>query len=119
MRFVDFLRQQPFPLPCPACDALLPCQDAHLLSRDDCIFHVHIQCAVCRAQVMAVLHFHGEFDDPNTDQTAPDPSAGLLDKILAETLPAPPIEADEVLDVRNHLRDWNGPLADLIPPSGA
>ncbi len=86
---------------CPVCHKALDGCGLTLLKDQDPMFTVQVRCAHCRVTFVVVLKVRRE-------RRAPEP---------AEPDPAPPIGADEILDVHRLLRGHTGSLTELLSGS--
>jgi hypothetical protein len=115
----EWLRTQLTSFGCAACGQPYEAGRIRVLAERDGLFFVDLACARCETQAVAIITIQVDDDD--------DPSAevGELDLVDAVALisdipePAPPISADDVLDVRNALADFQGDVHDLMRLLGA
>ena len=104
MDILSFIRERSGDYDCPVCrDPLVDC-DLKLLRHDGNTYTVQVGCAHCHVSFVVVLQLRGELP-------AATPAADVEP-------PAPPISADEMLDVHEMLRDHDGPLAELFARRG-
>jgi hypothetical protein len=105
---LSFIRERSGDYDCPVCrDPLVDC-DLKLLRQDGNTFTVQVACARCRVTFVVVLQFRGDVAGLGS-AAAPD-----VDAADAEVEAAPPISADELLDVHETLRDWSAPIVELV-----
>lgn len=103
MDILTFIRERAGDYDCPVCrDPLVDCE-LKLLREDGKTYTVQVGCAHCHVSFVVVLQLRGEL-----------PTAPVAEP--AEPV-APPISADELLDVHEALRDLDGSLADLLAAS--
>lgn len=103
MAFVDilsFIRERSGDYDCPVCREPLADCDLKLLRQDGHTFTVQVGCARCHVSFVVVLQLRGEL--PAAKSAEP-----------AEPV-APPISADEMLDVHEALRDFEGSFTELL-----
>lgn len=116
MRILEFIRDRARYYNCPVCGQSLEGCDVRMLKAVEDRFTVQMTCGSCMVQFIVVLAVQGE-----SAETEPVAAAEAAEVEDAEPVApaAPPIHADDVLDVHLALRDFNGPLTDLIhQPSG-
>jgi hypothetical protein len=98
---LSFMHQRSGDYDCPVCrEALVDC-DLKLLRRDGSTYTVQVGCARCHVSFVVVLQIRGDFPDPPAPEAPAEPVA-------------PPISADELLDVHETLRDFEGSFAELV-----
>jgi hypothetical protein len=101
MDILTFIRQRAGDYDCPVCrDPLVDC-DLKLLRQDGNTFTVQVGCAHCRVSFVVVLQLRGELPALVAPAEPADPVA-------------PPISPDELLDVHEWLRDFDGSFTDLL-----
>ena len=105
MDILSFIRQRSGDYDCPVCrEPLVDCR-LELLRTEGKTFTVQVGCARCNVTFVVVLQLRGELPDT--------PAAKSVRTAPAEPV-APPISADEMLDVHEALRDFDGPIAELL-----
>jgi hypothetical protein len=105
MSILSFIRDRAGDYDCPVCrDPLVDC-DLKLLRQDGSTYTVQVGCAHCHVSFVVVLQLRGDL--------ASLPAAAAPDAEPGEPAP-PPISADELLDVHESLRDFEGSFADLL-----
>lgn len=82
---------------CAVCDGPVPAGSVHLLARRDDLAFVQVDCAACRSTTLAFVLPPGE-------------GAGVG--------AAPPVTADDVLQMHELLSDWQGGLRELLASDG-
>jgi len=104
MDILTFIRERAGDYDCPVCrDPLVDC-DLKLLRQDGRTYTVQVGCARCHVTFVVVLQLRGEL-----------PSRPAAEDAIEPTEPAaPPISADELLDVHEALRDFEGSFAELL-----
>lgn len=104
MDILSFIRQRSGDYDCPVCrEPLVDC-DLKLLRRDGHTFTVQVGCARCHVSFVVVLQLRGDLPVspvPEREEPPPEPAA-------------PPISADEMLDLHQALRDFEGPITELL-----
>jgi hypothetical protein len=105
MDILTFIRERAGDYDCPVCrDPLVEC-DLELLRQDGTTYTVQVGCGHCHVTFVVVLQLRGELPDTPEDDNV----------VQLPTTPAiPPISADELLDVHEALRDFEGSFADLL-----
>jgi hypothetical protein len=102
MDILSFIRDRAGDYDCPVCrDPLVDCE-LKLLRQDGSTYTVQVACAHCHVTFVVVLQLRGELPTLAAPATEPAEPA------------APPISADELLDVHESLRDFEGSFADLL-----
>ena len=97
----DDLRALMDGLTCTVCDEPVPPAGIRLLaSRDDLVF-LQLDCRTCASTTLGFVMTGNRDDDPLEAADAVDPEA-------------PPISADDVLDMYQLLAGWSGDLASLL-----
>ena len=100
---LSFIRERSGDYDCPVCrDPLVDCE-LKLLRQDGNTYTVQVGCARCHVTFVVVLQLRGELPATPVEDVEP---------------PAPPISADEMLDVHEMLRDHEGSLAELFGRRG-
>jgi hypothetical protein len=104
MDILTFIRERAGDYDCPVCrDALVDC-DLKLLREDGSTYTVQVGCARCHVSFVVVLQVRGELPAAPVAAEPAEPAA-------------PPISADELLDVHEALRDFEGSFAELVEAS--
>ncbi len=106
----DWLRTQLTSFGCAACGAPYEPGRIRLLAERDGLFFVDLACTACASRAVAIVTVDtDEDDDPRAD-------AGELVQLAAgEPSPAaPPISADDVLDLHRFLDGFKGGTVDLL-----
>lgn len=100
---LSFIRERSGDYDCPVCrDPLVAC-DLKLLRQDGNTYTVQVACAHCHVSFVVVLQLRGELPAAPAQHVEP---------------AAPPISADEMLDLHEMLRDHDGTLAELFGRRG-
>lgn len=117
MRILEFIRDRARYYNCPVCGQSLEGCDVRMLKAVEDRFTVQMTCQACTVQFIVVLAVQGESSE--SEHTAAEAERGETQQAEPVAAAAPPIRADDVLDVHLALRDFNGPLTDLIhQPTG-
>lgn len=104
MDILSFIHERAGDYDCPVCRKPLAGCDLKLLRQDGRTYTVQVGCAGCRVTFVVVLQLRGELPAGVED----DAGAGPV-------VPAkPPISADELLDLHEALRDFDGSFAELV-----
>jgi hypothetical protein len=98
----DHLRALLDGMACTVCDAPVPAERIQLLARRDEMTFVQIQCAACGSTGLGFL------SDDAFDEGTARPSDPV----------APPVTADEVLDMHEFLAGWDGDARGLLDDLG-
>ncbi|MGH7777279.1 MAG: hypothetical protein ACREPI_08895 [Candidatus Dormibacterales bacterium] len=121
MSIIDFIRDRARYYNCPVCGQSLKDCSVRMLSHVDDRFTVQVTCASCQVTFIVVLAIQGQGLEPvpgeeleGVEELEP------ADEVRAGVAPstAPPIEADELLDLHLMLRDFKGPLDELLKEPG-
>lgn len=102
MDILSFIRERAGDYDCPVCREPLTGCDLKLLRQDGPTFTVQVGCARCHVTFVVVLQLRGDLPD------APEAPAEPAEPAR------PPISADEMLDLHEALRDFDGSFAELI-----
>ena len=94
---LDHLIALPDGLRCSVCDERVPVTRIRLLARRDDLAFLEIDCGACQSTTLGFV-LGGE----------PEDSAARLE--------APPVSADDVLDMHELLASWRGDLTSLLAP---
>jgi hypothetical protein len=103
MSILDFIKDRARHYNCPVCGHGLERCDVRMLQQAGNRYTVQVTCVTCQVQFVVILEAQEEVAEEAV-VTAPAPLAPE----------AEPIAADELLDVHLALRDFTGPLTDLI-----
>jgi len=106
VNMIDFIRDRARFYNCPVCGRSLKGCDVQVLSHEDERFHLQVTCAQCQVTFIVVLAIAG----------------GAVDEIEVATpehveepvAVAEPISVDEILDLHQYLKGFQGTLTDLI-----
>jgi hypothetical protein len=107
MNIIAFIKERARYYNCPACARNLEGCEVRMLKQAESHLTVEVTCARCHVQfivVLAVQYSADEFEDIGTDE----PVAVSSGEGTA------PITPDEVLDVHDLLRDFQGNFKDLL-----
>lgn len=119
MRILEFIRDRARYYNCPVCGQSLEGCDVRMLKAVEDRFTVQMTCGACMVQFIVVLAVQGESAESEHAASAEFDETGEVERREPVAAAAPPIKADEVLDVHLALRDFKGSLTDLIhQPSG-
>jgi hypothetical protein len=104
---LSFIRERAGDYDCPVCrDPLVDC-DLKLLRQDGSTFTVQVGCARCHVTFVVVLQLRGDLAAPPPSSASGGPGGPTAPR-------RPPISADELLDVHETLRDFEGPFTELL-----
>lgn len=104
MDILSLMRERSGDYDCPKCGLSLKGCELEMLRDDDPQYTVQVTCAACHIRFIVVLQVRDRLHrEPEDDVVVP-----------AGPPPAPPIGADEMLDLHELLRDHNGSLLDLF-----
>jgi hypothetical protein len=111
---LSLMRERSGDYDCPKCGLSLKGCELEMLRNDDPQYTVQVTCAACHIKFIVVLQVrdrlrHGLDHDDHLEEAA----------VPAGPPPAPPIGADEMLDLHEMLRDHSGSLLDLFRPERA
>jgi hypothetical protein len=116
MSIIEFIRDRARYYNCPVCGRSLRGCEVRMLSHVDDRFTVRVTCAACSVPFIVILAIQG----PGIEAVAED-GIQLEEEREAPSAAAPeagpepePIDPDEVLDVHLLLRDFHGPLTELL-----
>jgi hypothetical protein len=101
---LSLMRERSGDYDCPKCGLSLRGCELEMLRDDDPQYTVQVTCATCHIRFIVVLQVRDRLH-PDADEATPAPVGPP---------PAPPIGADELLDLHELLRDHNGSLLDLF-----
>ena len=104
MSIIEFIRDRARFYNCPVCGRSLKGCDVHVLSHEDERFHLQVTCAQCQVTFVVVLAIAGGAVE---DVSAPESAE-------AASPAAEPISVDEILDLHNFLKGYQGTLKELI-----
>lgn len=103
MDILALMRERAGEYDCPKCGVSLTGCQLVMLRDDDPQFTVQVTCAACQISFVVVLQVR-------------DRSILAEREVPAGPPPAPPIGADEMLDLHEMLRDHHGSLLELFKP---
>ena len=106
MDILSLMRERSGDYDCPKCGLSLKGCELEMLRDDDPQYTVQVTCAACHIKFIVVLQVR--------DRMRLDPEATAEAAVPAGPPPAPPIGADELLDLHELLRDHNGSLLELF-----
>ena len=110
MDILSLMRERSGDYDCPKCGLSLKGCGLEMVRDDDPQYTVQVTCAACHIRFIVVLQVRDRLrgvEPAPEEEVAPGPP------------PAPPIGADEMLDLHELLRDHNGSLLDLLRPARA
>lgn len=99
----DHLRALQDGLDCTVCEERVPAERIRLLARRDDLLFLQIECRACHSTAL------GFIQDPDSGHPAGPEAAEA-----ARRGDAPPVSADDVLDMHGFLERWNGDLVGLL-----
>ena len=111
MSIIEFIQDRARYYNCPVCGKSLKGCDVRMLQHVEDRFTVQVTCAACHVTFIVILAIQGSGLEPLGDEDIP--LEGVEQTAAAEAGPDP-IEWDEILDVHLLLKDFNGPLSDLL-----
>ena len=127
MNILEFIRDRARYYNCPVCAKSLKGCTVRMLSQVDDRFTVQVTCRACDVTFIVVLAIDaGGMESTTTSITGADDeveveiyeSLGLDDDDPAESPvraePKEPIQVDELIDLHLLLRDFHGPLTELV-----
>jgi hypothetical protein len=104
MDILALMRERAGDYDCPKCSVALEGCELHMLREDNPQYTVQVTCSSCRISFIVVLQVR----DRSTIE------ASAREDEPEGPPPAPPIAADELLDLHELLRDHDGPLSALF-----
>ena len=113
MSIIEFIRDRARFYNCPVCGRSLKGCDIQVLSHEQERFHLQVTCAQCQVTFIVVLAIAGGAVEDV------DPVEGASDSAMAHANAATeaepdPISVDEILDVHQYLKSFQGTLKDLL-----
>ncbi len=121
MDILPFLRQRAGDYTCPRCRYSLADCGVRILQQRGPLYTVQVTCRRCELSLLVQLEVREDAITPTAAAGEPGArSAGrrtARPRRVALERPAPPISADELLDVHQHLAAFEGPLSSLGAPS--
>lgn len=120
MSIIEFIKDRARYYNCPVCGQSLKDCSVRMLSHVEDRFTVQVTCASCQVTFIVVLAIQGEGLEAVGEDEEFEPLADVDDDevVAHERSPAPPIEADELLDLHLTLRDFKGTLDELVREPG-
>ena len=121
MSIIEFIRDRARYYNCPVCGRTLRGCDVRMLSSEDDRFTVQVTCAACDVTFIMILAVQGTGLEALAEsqieiEVDHEPQLPVVAEI-AECRGAAvrgPIELDELLDLHLMLRDFSGPLVNLV-----
>ena len=110
MSIIDFIRDRARFYNCPVCGRSLKGCDVQVLSHEDERFNLQVTCAQCQVTFIVVLAIAG---GALTD-TGDDIETAAADATEEPVAVAEPISVDEILDLHQYLKTFQGTLTELI-----
>ena len=117
MSMIDYIRDRARYYNCPVCGRNLRGCDVRMLNHQEDRFTVQVTCGACKVSFVVVLAIQGS----GVEALLEEEEELVREDVLSATAAHPgagPIEADEILDLHLLLRDFNGPLSDLLKQPG-
>ncbi|NNM96175.1 MAG: hypothetical protein HKL89_01015 [Candidatus Dormibacteraeota bacterium] len=102
MDILTFLRQRAGDFRCPVCRRSLADCKMRQLTHQGSQYTVEVTCRKCDMAFVVALELHGGGDG--------------AEEVAAAAAEAPPITADDILDVHRALKGYQGPLTALLEP---
>lgn len=110
VNIVDFIRDRARFYNCPVCGKSLKGCDVQVLSHEDERFHLQVTCAQCQVTFIVVLAIAGGAIEGSEGEI----EAALTDREEEPVAAAEPISVDEILDLHQYLKNFQGTLTELI-----
>jgi hypothetical protein len=110
VNIVDFIRDRARFYNCPVCGKSLKGCDVQVLSHEDERFHLQVTCAQCQVTFIVVLAIAGGAIEGSEGEI----EAALTDREDEPVAAAEPISVDEILDLHQYLKNFQGTLTELI-----
>src|SRR5690242_5349422 len=110
MSIIEFIRDRARFYNCPVCGRSLKGCDVQVLSHEDERFHLQVTCAQCQVTFIVVLAIAGGAIDgieSEIETNIPEPAGEPVAAIE-------PISVDEILDLHQYLKGYQGTLTELI-----
>ena len=111
MSIIEFIQDRARYYNCPVCGKSLKGCDVRMLQHVEDRFTVQVTCAACHVTFIVILAIQGSGLEPLTDDEV---TLETEEHMTAVEAGPDPIEWDEILDVHLLLKDFDGPLSDLI-----
>ncbi|HEX6548288.1 MAG TPA: hypothetical protein VF134_06065 [Candidatus Dormibacteraeota bacterium] len=113
MSIIEFIQDRARYYKCPVCGRRLTNCEVRMLNHVEDRFTVQVTCGACHVTFIVILAIQGEgVEIPADAELEVEVEVEALEASIEET--AGPIEVDELLDVHLLLRQFDGPLTDLI-----
>jgi transcription elongation factor Elf1 len=112
MSIIEFIRDRAKYYNCPVCGRNLRGCGVRMLNQVEDRYTVQVSCASCGVNFVIVLMIQGvslEAEGADVELVA-----DFEDEEPEGTVPADPIAADEMLDLHEMLKEFRGPLTDLL-----
>ena len=107
MSIIEFIQDRARYYNCPVCGKSLKGCSVRMLQHVEDRFTVRLTCAACHVTFIVILAIQGSGLEPLADDEL------ALESV--EQLPGrDPIEWDEILDLHLLLKEFDGPLSDLV-----
>ena len=111
MEGADWLRTQLTSFGCGSCGRPYRSRGIRILAQRDDLYFVDLTCRSCGAGAVAIVTIEVEGQEAQLD--APE-----LERVEAAAVGAPPIAPDDVLDMHEFLRDFDGDFHALFMGTG-
>ena len=106
MSIIEFIRDRARFYNCPVCGRSLKGCDVQVLSHEEERFHLQVTCAQCQVTFIVVLAIAGG--------AVEEIQAEIAEREVEPVAAAEPITVDEIIDLHLYLKNFQGPLAELI-----
>jgi hypothetical protein len=110
MSIIEFIQDRARYYNCPVCGKSLKGCDVRMLQHVEDRFTVQVTCAACHVTFIVILAIQGSGLEPLEDDEI---ALESVEQVSPEAGPDP-IELDELLDLHLLLKDFQGPLSELI-----
>jgi hypothetical protein len=110
MSIIEFIQDRARYYNCPVCGKSLKGCDVRMLQHVEDRFTVQVTCAACHVTFIVILAIQGSGLEPLEDDEI---ALESVEQVGTGAGPDP-IELDELLDLHLLLKDFRGPLSELI-----
>ncbi len=114
MSIIEFIQDRARYYKCPVCGKNLAGCEVRMLDHVADRFTVRVTCASCKVTFEIILAIQGAGVDAE-EAVEEEYDLEMEDaRTTAEALPVEPIESDELLDLHLYLKEFRGPLTELL-----